>query len=328
LDQYVRKNRRAKGVARRVVVQDPDSESGRWLQAFEAVERRAAGRFGCIHVADREGDMFMLMSGATEIEARFVIRATYDRRIVEDGEAARLHEPLLRLKPCLSRQIQVTKRDKSLTPAETQKRPVRNAREATVAMAATTVTLVRPSERGLGAELDVNIVRVWEPAPPPGQPAVEWMLYTSESVDTPEEIERVVDIYRARWTIEEYFKALKSGCAVEKRQLETFDTLSNAVAIFAPIAWRMLLTRSVARAHPAQPAVNVLSATQIPILELKLKRRIATAKDAFLAVARLGGHLSQNGAPGWQTLGRGFEELLTAEHYFLLGQAAARCDQS
>ncbi len=328
LKQYVREGRRTNNVSRRAVVQDPKSESGRWIKAFKAVEERAAGRFGCIHVADREGDMFMLMFEATEIGARFVVRAAYDRRIIEDGDAARLHEPLLRLKPRLTRQIQVTKRGRSLTPAETQRRPVRSAREATVAMAATTVSLVRPNERGVGAELDVNIVRVWEPDPPPGEPAVEWILYTTESVDTAEEIERIVDIYRARWTIEEYFKALKSGCAVENRQLETFDTLSNAVAMFAPIAWRLLLTRSVARAQPDDSAAKVLSATQIRIIELKLKRRVVTAKDAFLAVARLGGHLSQNGDPGWQTLARGFEELLKAEYYFLLGQNASRSDQS
>jgi hypothetical protein len=47
-----------------------------------------------------------------------------------------------------------------------------------------------------------------------------------------------VDCYRGRWTIEEYFKALKTGCQYERRQLETAHSLLNALAILAPVAWR------------------------------------------------------------------------------------------
>ena len=46
----------------------------------------------------------------------------------------------------------------------------------------------------------------------------------------------------------------------------------------------------------------------------------ATARDAFLAIAGLGGHLRRNGEPGWQTLGRGYEQLLT----LVQGWSAAR----
>ena len=327
LQQYEREGRDP-AATRREVVKDPQSEGRRWLRAVQTVESRVASRFRCIHVADREGDMFELMAGAAEVDASFVIRATYDRRIIEDDEDARLHDPLMRVKPAITRTIQISKRGKSLTPKMTRKYPVRGSREAEVAMAGTTVTLVRPYERGHGPDLEVNIVRIWEPKPPAGEDPIEWLLYTSEAIESADDLERIVDIYRARWTIEEYFKALKTGCAMEKRQLESFDTLTNAVCIFAPIAWRLLLVRSVARAAPDEPAARVLSPTQIRILELKLKCTVRTAKDAFLAVARLGGHLKQNGEPGWQTLARGFEELLIGEYYFSLGQSAARSDQS
>ena len=39
---------------------------------------------------------------------------------------------------------------------------------------------------------------------------VDWLLLTSEPIDTDEQILEVVDIYRARWLIEEYFSALKT----------------------------------------------------------------------------------------------------------------------
>ncbi len=45
---------------------------------------------------------------------------------------------------------------------------------------------------------------------PTGETPVEWFLLTNLPVDTPDEIAFVVDCYRGRWTIEEYFKALKT----------------------------------------------------------------------------------------------------------------------
>jgi hypothetical protein len=44
-------------------------------------------------------------------------------------------------------------------------------------------------------------------------------------------------------------------------------------------------------------------------------------------MARLGGHLKQNGEPGWQTLGRGYEKLAVGESFFKVLQGTT-CDQS
>ena len=44
-------------------------------------------------------------------------------------------------------------------------------------------------------------------------------------------------------------------------------------------------------------------------------------RDALLAVAKLGGHIRNNGEPGWLVLGRGYDELLTLEVGFRLASA-------
>ena len=49
-----------------------------------------------------------------------------------------------------------------------------------------------------------------EKDPPDDMEPVDWLLLTSEPIDTDEQILEVVDIYRARWLIEEYFSALKT----------------------------------------------------------------------------------------------------------------------
>jgi len=131
---------------------------------------------------------------------------------------------------------------------------------------------------------------------------------------TPAEICQVVDWYRSRWVIEEYFKALKTGCAYEKRQLETFHALRNALALFAPMAWQLLLLRTEARHRPESPAAVVLSDEQITVLGAVVKKPLPpnpTARHVMLAVAALGGHLPRNGDPGWLILARGLEKLET-----------------
>ena len=117
--------------------------------------------------------------------------------------------------------------------------------------------------------------------------------------------------------IEEFFKALKTGCAYEKRQLESLATLLVALALLAPIAWQLLLLRHVAHRLPDGAATAVLSPRQLQALEAApVGTRLGptpTVGDVLLTLARLGGHLRQNGDPGWLVLGRGLQKLLWME---------------
>ena len=143
---------------------------------------------------------------------------------------------------------------------------------------------------------------------------------------TAEQALAVVDGYRARWVIEEYFKALKVGCAIEKRQLESYDALCNALAIFTPIAWKLLELRTVARTEPNAPATTVLTPVQLDVLRACGHRKISaipSLREALLSVASLGGHIRNNGEPGWQVIGRGFERLLVLETGWVAAVAAA-----
>ena len=186
------------------------------------------------------------------------------------------------------------------------------------------------AKRAVSPTLKLSVIYVYERKPPRGEPAVEWFLLTNLPVTTPGEIAFAVDCYRGRWTIEEYFKALKTGCQYEKRQLESAHSLLNALAVLATVAWRLLLLRHLARHAPQRPATDVLMPAQIDVLQAIAKRPIPkrpSVRDAMRAVAALGGHLPRNGDPGWLVLGRGMHDLLLIE----LGWQArgpTRCDQS
>ncbi len=160
------------------------------------------------------------------------------------------------------------------------------------------------------------MVYVWEPEPPDGEEPVEWLLLTNEPIATEQDLLAVVDAYRARWEIEEYINVLKTGCAYETRQLETYERLCKMLMVFVPIAWHLLAMRRVARekADADAAAETVLDVTSLEVLCSQPRCRLAagaTAQQALWAIAALGGHLRHNGEPGWLTLRRGYRELLT-----------------
>ena len=159
----------------------------------------------------------------------------------------------------------------------------------------------------------MNVVRVWERKPPAGQDPIEWVLLTNEDVGTPAALERVVDLYRKRWLIEEYFKALKTGCSLEKRQVESFAALKKVLALLAPIACRLLLLRALHRQSadaPPSAGFDEVDLTLIVQAQRQPTPWPKTLEEAYLLLARLGGHIRNNGPPGWMTLAAGYETLL------------------
>lgn len=71
--------------------------------------------------------------------------------------------------------------------------------------------------------------------------------------------------------IEEFFKALKKGRSIEKRQLESYHALSVARAVFIPVEWRLSLIRSISRKFPNAPASTVATDVRLHLLKHELK---------------------------------------------------------
>lgn len=308
---------------------NPDKEQRRWLELVEQVEEALGGCAKPIHVMDREADSYEIFSGLVGLDRRFVIRLTHNR-LLDDGES-RLFDEMNQVEGLVEREVPLGHRKRHSSPSHRKIHPPRTARAAKLAFAASTVCLPRPAYiKGEVAEhLQLNVVRVFEVDTPDGCEPVEWRLVTTEPIDTAEQVLTIVDFYRKRWVIEELFKALKTGCAVEKRQLESLDGLLNMLALFVPIAWSLLRIRVLARESSETSADTVLTTAQIAILKITPRSRVRlgehpTVKDALLAIAALGGHLLRNGDPGWLTLHRGYDELLTLERGWLLALSAEK----
>ena len=303
------------------------NEKNRWGQHVVDVRKSAGGSACIVHLMDREADDYGLFAQLTAAEERFVIRLHHNRQLESSDLGIRkLGDALERIVATAQRAVPLTERklDKR-SPSAKKIHPNRDERLATLAFGATTVTIQRPKNQPtkLAATVTLNVVKVWEPAPPEGQAPISWLLLTTEPVNTPEQLLQITDWYRARWVIEEFFKALKTGCAYQGRQLETFDGLVNVLATFMPIAWRMLRMRIQSRRDPEADAETVLTANMLDALQVATRIKLPkkpNARQALLAVAALGGHQKQNGDPGWLTLSRGFEAL----QMFTLGWCAAQ----
>lgn len=313
------RKRKKEGQRGHVQRHDRTRESLRWMRGVEALEQKKQGQFEVIHVTDAEGDFFELFASLHASDARFVIRAgQLDRAVLSDGEPKNLREVADAITPAAWRDVELSeRRHPRRTNITTRRRhPERSAHSAKLAIGSARIVLKKTGYSDLrAAPFSVTVVRVWEPKPPRGEPAVEWILMTTENTSSPTALRRIVDLYRKRWTIEEYFKALKSGCSLEKRQVESYGALCKVLALFVPIAYRLLLLRGLERADSQMPAAKAFSRTDLHLLVNAPSNRgrpaPKTVTDALAHLARLGGHIRNNGRPGWQTLAWGYEKLLT-----------------
>lgn len=317
----------------------PDRESLRWNEAVHDVAdaiRQAADAQGrrpeLIHVMDREGDCLEFLADMIAHDHSFVTRAKTNRRLspgVGDG-GGRLFDEVAQTAAQATRSVTITRRVKegvSVQQRNPQRKGGRTRKMArTWTEKRTAVLEVRAMSTTIyGAYghhahvpkqgLRINVVHVQEVDAPEGVEPVCWYLLTNQPVETVEQIEFVVDCYRRRWLIEEFNKAIKTGCNFEKHQFEHGSRYMRMLAIYLPIAAQMLRARWFDRYRPDAEAAVVFTPDQIDALRAReyqqgrtLPKRPTVAQTLSI-VARLGGHLPQNGPAGWLILSRGFTVL-------------------
>jgi len=324
------------------------NESQRWFDAVSRTgERLGENARRVVHVMDREADQFCLLHWLSFRTDRFVIRAKMlDRPVVREDTSSRgKKKPKTTLENVLQRapfiatvSARIGFRSAFRNAKKQKAHPARKERRATLSVRAATVTISRGVNKDKGYSplpkqqipdtLELNAVELVELSPPRGQKPVRWILLTNEPISSTDGILAVVGIYYRRWLVEEYFRALKTGCALEKRQMDTAARLLKVLAIFIPVAWSLLLTRTLGEEGRDLPWHFLLS----PLSFLVLSRAApahrlndkSTAFDTINAVAALGGHLKSNGPPGWITIQRGLDTLATLTRGAWLAGGQAR----
>lgn len=298
-----------------------ERESDRWLEGLAEAHLWAQGCDQVVHVMDREADSYRVFELMHNLGADFIVRLRHDR-CVEEG---RLVDSLADAPSKVRRTVAVSSRKGKTMPRYTHRG--RAAREADLTVRCTRVEVQPPRYMAHCEPVTFNVVQVLEENPPEGAEPISWVLATSLPLDTRAQIEFVIDGYRARWLIEEFHKALKTGCMFEKRQLESFESITTLLALCYPIACELLRVRWRSR-QPGVPASKVLRSSLLDCLRAHPNARKLganpTAEEALTVIAGLGGHIKYNGPPGWETLAAGYMQLLAFERGWLAALASTK----
>jgi hypothetical protein len=307
----------------------PEDRASRvWADSVKGCGSPAAGkRF--VHVTDNGSDDFSYFLACAATGSDFLCRIYQPRKAALGHEATageRSVTELARSLPALggkTLELRGRSGQKKKVKVEGKRHAstvVRDVpgRVAKLLVSASAVTVFPPADGSHGTEpLKLWVVRVWEPNPPAGTDAIEWVLLTSLPVPDLEHALKMAEWYGYRWLIEEYHKCLKTGCRIEQRQLENADRLEALLGINVVIAARLLAIKQQATQNPTTPAVDVVDELTVKVLIAKKKLKVKAAEMTVYAfwreVAKLGGFLGRkgDGNPGWQTLWIGWLELQT-----------------
>jgi hypothetical protein len=184
-----------------------EKESIRWVEGVRAAVEvaRECPRTQCIAISDSESDIYEVLAESRVLEEdrklELIVRAAGDRNLADctDKLLSRV-----RSTPCLYRAtVDVSKRrPKTNVTKKSSRKCSREARVAEVEVRAARVTIRAPRNGPRRPSLEYNVVLVEEAAPPEGEAPIQWILITSLSIDTIEDVQRIVGYYCHRWQIE------------------------------------------------------------------------------------------------------------------------------
>jgi Transposase DNA-binding/Transposase Tn5 dimerisation domain len=290
-----------KGTETRATRAKRRKESEVWAEVVETIGPAAPDQ-RWVSVSDRASDIFSFVRRARAQSWHALWRVGQNRLVrIGSGRVVKLLDWVRRLPAQTETVVELRGRDGQ---------PPRTVR-LQVAWSAVVLCPPRNGRQRQQEPVSGWCVRCWEASK--RKNALEWILFTTVPVtDVASALERI-EWYRWRWMVEEYHKALKTGCAMEQRQLQSAQGLRALLGFLAIVAVRLLQLRTVARTAPATPASQVV---EPELLETVVRLRGGsadrrTADQFWRAVAGLGGFLARkgDGDPGWQTLWRGWQRL-------------------
>jgi hypothetical protein len=303
-------------------------ESRRWVETAEAARPLLANAAMVTFVADREGDIYPTWARAPAEGFHVLNRVMSNRCLLGAAKGDSLYTVAAGFPLAETRVLSLPARP-----------PRRAARDARVEIRFGTVEIARPvneKDRTLAASVRLSLVEVKEIDAPADAEAVHWRLLTTHAVADLAKAWQIVDWYKARWTIEQLFRTMKSqGLGLEDSQLQTADGLVKLTAVAAKAACMdMQLVQERDGVH-GLPAETVFSAAEIetiealnPTLEGNTIRQQNPHTKGGLAragwvIARLGAWNCYGHPPGPITFHRGMERFNAIHLGRLLGSKAS-----
>ncbi|MGB5856125.1 MAG: IS4 family transposase, partial [Oceanisphaera sp.] len=283
-----------------------EKESYKWQRGAETLASRLGDMSNVIDVCDREADMYEYLGYQMEHQHRFVVRSSGDRKLA--GDELKLRATLDALEPVCNYQVHIASKGG------------RPARDATIALSHTQVTLPKPQRATAQDTLTLNVVYCREMSNGIKDPLC-WVLYTTEPLPDATAARKIVRYYELRWRIEEFHRIWKSeGTQVEELRMQTKENVRRTAVIKAFIAVRLLQLKEIAQNREEAKTIcceTLLSRVAWRLLWNKTEKKAFPEQApslhwAYYALARLGRwhDRSRNGRVGTQALWRGWLTLM------------------
>jgi hypothetical protein len=287
-------------------------ESQRWIDGIREAGTVLAEAASITMVADRESDIYECFAHRPD-NVDLIVRAGQNRRVDVPEE-----EPVL-LFAFIEAQA-----EQGRFATEIPAAPGRRPRQAEMAIRYAPAKLRRPlhaTDRSLAETSEVMLVDVLEVSTPAdGSKPLHWRLLTTHAITSLADARRVIDLYRVRWTIEEFFRTLKSaGFELEEAELGDPHAMMNlaAAATIAAVTIKQLVQ---ARDGTTDQAIGdafdrddtLILEALCATLEGKTERQKNPHPRGSLAyaawvIARLGAWTGYYGKPGPKVMRFGLE---------------------
>lgn len=276
-------------------------ESMRWLDNLRLSTALAGAPERCVHIGDRESDIYELYCLAEQLGTSFLVRSCVDR-LAQDGDTTL---------------AKVMAEVQSGGTHEVRFRDAQGKDHCAVLSVRHATMTVRPPIGKLRKfrHHELQIIHAEELDPPEGRVPVFWKLITNLPVTTHADAVHKLEWYALRWKIETFFRTLKIGCRIEELRLATADRLANCIALCCVVAWRVTWLTMLSREDAAAEPAAVFTDDERQLLEQttpERKRRARRNLEFYVkAVARLGGYLDRasDPPPGTTVIWRGFSRL-------------------
>ncbi len=289
-------------------------ESDVWPEAVLAIGT-ISPECRLIHVADRAADDVRFMRACLKTKTGFVVRARFDRRLKEPESKLWDHMASLAVQGTMTVRIGAQRGSRGQKP--------RRAREAVVEVRLGKMTLARPSrdsEPESPGTLEVQAVYVKEIDPPRDAEAIDWMLLTSEKLESFDAARVIIGHYQKRWVIEEWHRCLKEGCGLEESQMDEVEDVKRLSAVLSIVAVRMLWLRDLADQERSGKKAEDPLALKASVPESWIvvvaglyedDPETLTPRQFWRNIARQGGWIGRksDGRPGWKTIWRGWYDV-------------------
>jgi hypothetical protein len=307
-------------------------ESYRWIECLEQTKATLPSGTRGLVIADRECDIYEYFELAQDLDLEVLVRLQHNRVVIDEfGDAYRVEDVFKEEKVRGYLDVHIPGNGSRI--AREAKMEVR-FKEVCFQANPRNIKTRRTKNR---RDLILNVVQLIEKDAPAGVEALGWTLITSLPTKTLSDAEEVMKFYRMRWTIELYFKSLKSGCNVEKCRLEEAAKLQKFIALCGIIAWRLMWLTWLQREIPHASGELAISKSEWKTLWLKKHRdkikaglmkaeppeEIPDLCTVTRWIAGFGGFLNRkgDGHPGIITISRGWVRIMDgAEIYEMMTQ--------